>query len=454
MADYSAIDRYVAEHLEQTLAELEQLCAQPSVSASGEGIAQCAVLVAEMLRHRGFNVELVPTAKHPVVYGEAAGASEKTLLLYNHYDVQPPEPLELWTTPAFKPSRRDSKMFARGVSDDKGHIVCRLAALDAIKAVTGSYPCRIKFIIEGEEEIGSPSLKAFIEQNRDRLKAEGCIWETGMVDEDDTPIQYLGMRGILSVELSVKTADLDSHSGMFGSVLPSAAWRLVWALSTLKDHDENILIPGFYDDVKPPTARDREIMAAMPDDSEAVKKRYGVKSFIKGITGGLAFHESVFSPTCNIEGITSGYQGPGGKTIVPAQASAKLDFRLVPDQQVEDILQKLRKHLDSQGFQDIQIEMEEGGGRAGRTDPDDPFVQLTVNTAHEVYGREMRLIPMAGGSGPNAIFIDNLNVPIVMAGFGYPGDRLHAPDENMRIDLFEKGVKHTARIVLEFAGQQ
>ncbi len=450
MTDFAAVDRHIVDHLDATLSELAVLCKQPSISAQGVGIRECAELVGAMLRRRGFKVEILATAGNPVVYGEADGASDRTLLFYNHYDVQPPEPLELWASPPFEPTIRDGKMFARGVSDDKGHILCRLAALDALKAITGKYPCRVKFAIEGEEETSSTSLEAFVRSNAARLKADACVWEFGSVDTEGRPVEYLGLRGICYVELSAQTGSQDAHSGLGGSIFPNAAWRLVWALNTLKDRNEHILIPGFYDSVKPPSARDLELLAALPDDSEDTLKRYGLKGFLKGLKGGPELRrEEVFVPTCTICGLTSGYQGPGSKTVLPARASAKVDFRLVPDQEPKDILAKLRKHLVAQGFPDIEIAYL-GGEAPGRTDPDHPFVKLTIDAAREAYGKEVIVAPMIGGSGPNHVFLETLHVPIVTAGLGYPGTQAHAPNENIVIDHLTLGIKHTARILEKF----
>ncbi|HEY4688962.1 MAG TPA: M20/M25/M40 family metallo-hydrolase [Anaerolineae bacterium] len=441
------IDAYIRDHLDESVAELSTLCAQPSVSAQGLGIHECAELVASMLRRRGFHVEIMPTRGYPVVYGEIKGKTNKTLLFYNHYDVQPPEPLELWDSPPFQPSLREGVLYARGVSDDKGHIQCRLSAIDAVKAVMGELPCHIKFLIEGEEEISSMSLPPFIEQHKDKLAADACIWEFGGVNDEGIPMQYVGMRGICYVELRVKTATLDAHSGLGGSIFPNAAWRLVWALNSLKGPDERIRIPEFYDNVVPPTPRDLELLGALPDESQNYLKRYGLKGFLKGMTGGLELkREEVFVPTCTICGLTSGYQGPGSKTVLPAEASAKVDFRLVPDQTPEEIVAKLRKHLDAEGFGDIEVVLI-GGEAPGRVDPDHPFVKLVVEAAKGIYERDMLVVPMIGGSGPNHAFIEHLKVPIATAGVGYPGSRAHAPNENVRLDDFVKGTRHTARII-------
>ena len=451
MSENSKIDSYLEKNLEKSIAELSKLVAQPSISAQGIGLKECANLVASMLRARGFSTEVMDTDGAPVVFAERKGKTDKTLLFYNHYDVQPPEPLELWKTPPFEPILREGKLYGRGVSDDKGHIVSRLHAIDALLETEGELPCNIKFIIEGEEETSSVHLHDFIRANMDKLKADACIWEFGGVDHREVPMQYLGLRGICYVELSVETAATDVHSGIGGSILPNAAWRLVWALSTLKGTDEHIRIPGFYDNIIPPTARDREIMDALPDVADEYKRRFGVKGFIKGLTGGIDLKmEEVFTPTCTICGLTSGYQGPGSKTVQPAFASAKVDFRLVLGQMPEDIVKKLRAHLDVEGFNDVQINFL-GGEPAARTDPDDSFVRTVVQSAEEVYEFPMEIVPTVGGSGPSYPFVHDLGLPVATAGLGHPDSRAHAPNENIRIDLYLKHARHMARVIKEFA---
>ncbi len=453
MSDHTRIDSYLEKNLDKSIAELAKLVAQPSISAQGIGLKECASLVADMLRARGFIAEVMDTDGAPVVFAERKGKTDKTLLFYNHYDVQPPEPLELWETPPFEPSLREGKLYGRGVSDDKGHIVARLHAIDALLETEGELPCNIKFIIEGEEETSSVHLHDFIRANMDKLKADACIWEFGGVDHREVPMQYLGLRGICYVELSVESLGIDVHSGLGGSIFPNAAWRLVWALATLKGPDERIRIPGFYDNIIPPTARDREIMEALPDVADEYKKRFGVKSFIKGLTGGTELKmEEVFTPTCTICGLTSGYQGPGSKTVQPAFASAKVDFRLVLGQMPEDIVKKLRAHLDAEGFSDVQIKFL-GGEPAARTDPDDSFVRTVVQSAEEVYEFPMELVPMVGGSGPNYPFVHDLGLPVATAGLGHPDTRAHAPNENVRVDLYLKHARHMARVIKEFADQ-
>jgi acetylornithine deacetylase/succinyl-diaminopimelate desuccinylase-like protein len=445
------LDVYIAEHLGDWVNELAILCAEPSISANSGSMDSCTRLVAEMLRRRGLTSEILPTDGQPVVYGEAPGRSPRTLLFYNHYDVQPPDPLELWDSPPFELTERDGSLFARGVSDDKGHLICRLAALDALQAVTGGLPVGVKFLVEGEEESGSQALEPFIAAHRQTLAADACIWEFGGVDADENPLLYAGLRGICYVELSARTATLDAHSGLGGSIFPNAAWRLVWALNTLKGPDERIRIPGFYDDVLPDTSRDLELLAAIPDQAADYLTRYGLERFLLGRTGGVELKRAeVFEPTCTICGLTSGYQGPGTKTVLPAEASAKVDFRLVPAQRPADILAKLRAHLDREGFDDIEI-AEMGSEPPARTEPDHRFLKLVVDAARGIYEREMLIVPMIGGSGPSHAFIENLGVPIATPGIGHPGDRVHAPNENVRMDLFEKGIRHTARIMMRFS---
>jgi acetylornithine deacetylase/succinyl-diaminopimelate desuccinylase-like protein len=451
MSGLETIDAYLEKHLDESIAELSHLVSQPSVSAQKLGLKECAELVAGMMQKRGFHTEIIPTGGAPVVIAERKGRSDKTLLFYNHYDVQPAEPLELWDTPPFEPTLRDGKLFGRGVSDDKAHITSRLFAIDALLAEEGELPCTLKFVVEGEEETSSVHLKDFVKENVDKLAADACVWEFGGVDHRDVPMQYLGLRGICYVELSVETANQDVHSGTGGSIFPNAAWRLVWALNTLKGPDEHVRIPGFYDAVRPPSARDRELMEALPETAEEYRQRYGLSGFLKGLTGGVELRiAEVFEPTCTICGLTAGYQGPGSKTVQPAKASAKVDFRLVPDQTPEEVLGLLRKHLDEQGFQDVQVSLL-GGESPARTDPDDPFVRLVVEQASEVYGVPMEVVPMTGGSGPNHLFIEALHVPVVTAGMGYPGTLAHAPNENVRLDLYLKDARHVARIIKAFA---
>ena len=443
---YNYVYDYIDSHLEDAIKDLMRLCRQPSISAQGIGLDETARLVAEMLRGCHIQTQILPGAGGPpVVYGELAGDSPYTLLFYNHYDVQPPEPLEEWTSPPFEPTISDRMLYARGVADNKGNIMARLYALKACQEVKGRLPISIKFCIEGEEEIGSPHLAAFVEQNRSLLKADACIWEGGDINWQGQPVITFGVKGLLCVELVVRDAARDVHSSL-ATVVPNPAWRLVWALNSLKDGDEKILIPGFYDAVRPPSPQEVEaISAILPEDAE-LRESLGLESFLLGLSGFAFEWRHLFEPTCNICGLTSGYGGEGSKTVLPCLARAKIDFRLVPDQRPEYILAKLRRHLDENGFADIDI-IDLCGENPARTPLDSPFGQVVCQTAKEVYGLDPVIQPTMAATGPMSCFTDTLGIPTVCMGFEYPGNRAHAPDENIRLADFVKGTRHVAAVI-------
>ena len=445
--DMHDIDLFIEKNLNQSIDELSKLCAQPSVAAQKLGIDDCARMVAESLAARGFSVQILPTGGSPVVFAERKGTVDKTLLVYDHYDVQPPEPFELWESPPFEPTLREGRLFARGVADNKGNLVSRLHAIDAILAAEGELPCNVKFVVEGEEEIGSVNLESFVKANQDLLSGDVCVWEVGGVDHEGAPIQMVGLRGIFYVELRVRTAKQDVHSGTGGSIFHNAAWRLVWALNSLKDQDEHIRLPGFYDDVIPPTPREQDLLAQGPKMIPYYLTTYGLDGFLKGIGDELALAiEGVYHPSCTICGLTAGYQGAGSKTVLPAAASAKVDFRLVPNQRPKRVLQQLRAHLDANGFEDVEI-VDLGGNPPAKTDPDHPAVQMAVRAAADVYDQPTRVIPMIGGSGPNFIFQEYLGVPIISSGAGDSESNAHAPNESISLELYQKSAKHFARLV-------
>lgn len=446
-----AIAAYVESHQAETLELLARLCAQPSLSTQGTGIEEMVSLLAEELRLRGFSVDVIPTSGNAVILAEHEGRAEQTLLFYNHYDVQPADPLDEWRYPPFAPTVHDGAFYARGAMDDKGHIVCRLAAIDAIKDVFGELPCTVKMIIEGEEEIGSPNLPSFVAEHADWLRSDACLWEFGDVDYDGTSLQYLGFRGLLYVELSIETAETDSHSGVTGTIFPNAAWRLTWALASLKDRNERILIPGFYDEVVLPSAADLRLLDQLPDVVQHYRETYGVREMLNSMGDGMELRQAaVFSPSCTVCGVTAGYQGPGLKTVVPSTASAKVDFRLVPNQTPEDIMRKLREHLDAAGFDDVRIAIL-GSERPSRTSVDHPIVSRVVESAREIYGKPQRILPMCGGSGPAYLFTDILGMPVVTVGIGHPGSQIHAPNENIRLVDLHNGICHTAQVIAGFA---
>ncbi len=437
---------YLDEHWLEAIDDLKRYCAQPSISAQGVGMEECATLTAELLKQFGIEPQILQTGgKYPVVYGEIKGDSPYTLLFYNHYDVQPPEPLELWANPPFEPAMVENKLVARGTSDDKGDIIARLLAIKAFLKISGRLPVSVKFLIEGEEEIGSPHLHAFIEDHRDLLKADACYWEGGRVSWEDRAEIIAGLKGIIGVELEARGAVRDLHSSI-GTIVPNPAWRLIWALSTIKDADENILIEGFYDHVRPPTEMETEAIKALPADETELRENLGIKGFLKSLTGVDLNMYSILQPACNINGLISGYTGEGSKTVLPCQSKAKLDFRLVPDQRPEDIISKLRKHLDKHGFDDVSIFAPEGENPA-RTSLDSPFVKVVCDAAREVYGSEPILKPSMTGSGPMYPFTGVLGMPVASSGVSNPDSRPHAPDENIRLADFLLASKHVASIL-------
>ena len=443
---------YIDDHWQDALEDLKRLCRQPSISAQGVGMAEVVQLLVRMMREYDIDAQVLPSPGdgYPLIYGEVAGESPTTLLFYNHYDVQPPEPLELWGSPPFEPTQYESNLRARGVSDNKGDIVARLLAIRAFQKVRGKPPVSVKFIIEGEEEIGSPNIVAFVENNRQLLKADACIWECGGVNWRNEPVVSLGLKGILYVQLEVRGASQDVHSSM-ATVVPNPAWRLVWALGSLKDMEENIRIEGFYDDVLPPTQREIDAINAMPMDEEETKQALGLESFVKGVTGFDYKSRHIIEPICNICGLDSGYTGSGSKTVLPCLARAKIDFRLVPNQSPDDILAKLRRHLDSHGFGDVVIAPQTEGESAARTPLDSPFVSVVSEAAREVYGVEPVIVPSMAGSGPMHSFTDTLGLPTALIGVMYPGSSPHAPNEHIRLADFILGAKHIAAVLERMA---
>jgi acetylornithine deacetylase/succinyl-diaminopimelate desuccinylase-like protein len=445
-----SIDTYLQTNLDRYITETIRLCAQPSISARGEGVRECADLVAELFTQHGLQMQKFETPGNPIIVGRLSGRSPRTLLFYNHYDVQPPEPLEEWTSLPFQPTLRDGMLFARGVGDDKGELIARLAAMDAVRAAHGGeLPCGVVFVAEGEEEVGSHNIAAFVREHIDLLKCNGAVWEGGGVSEEGGTGTTLGLRGVLNVELEVQLMTMDAHSGG-AHIFPSSVWRLIRALVSIKDEHERILIPGFYDQVKPPTELDLQLLDAQPDHEARMREMLGIREFVNGLTG-KDLGRAVFNPTCNIQGFTAGYQGPGSKTIVPARASAKVDFRLVPDQDPVDILEKLRRHLDSQGFTDVTV-TKKGAMWPFKASADDPFIAMAKRIGEELYQQPYRINPLGGGSSPEYAFASPLgNIPIIDAGVGYFNGRGHAPDENIRLADFLTGSIYLAHILNEFA---
>jgi acetylornithine deacetylase/succinyl-diaminopimelate desuccinylase-like protein len=445
-----ALKSYIHEHFNTYVEDLKRAIRQPSVAASGEGISECAELMATLFRDAGAEVSLIRAkGAAPLLLAEFPGRSDRTLLFYNHYDVQPPDPLNEWTTPPFEPAVRDGKIYGRGTADNKGNIVSRLSAVKTLKAVRGGLPSRVKFLIEGEEEIGSVHFTDYVEEHKDALRCDACIWESGGRDLKERIDVAAGVKGICYLDLSLEATSRDLHSSV-GAIVEGAGTRMVWALASLKDPvTGRIRVRGFYDRVRKPTPEEEEVVRSLPFDEEERKRHFGVKSFIGGKTGYEAEYDLFFMPTCTVCGISTGYTGPGSKTVLPRRAGAKVDFRMVPDQDPEEIVELVRRHFAENGFSDITATLL-GGERAYRSPLNNPFIQMVGRMAGEATGREVVLAPTSAGTGPMYPVGTTLNVPIVSAGTSYWDSRGHAPNENIRLADYEETIYLMARVMEEF----
>jgi acetylornithine deacetylase/succinyl-diaminopimelate desuccinylase-like protein len=433
--------------------QLQALCSQPSVSAQNQGLVETAELVSKFLKETGFTVEqFSPSKGPPIVFAELSSKTgRKTLVFYNHYDVQPVEPIELWKNPPFSATVEDGRVYARGASDNKGNIVSRLMAINAFLKVSGDVPCNIKWVIEGEEEIGSPHFSEFITRYKERLTGDSAIWEFGGLDYEDRPLVTLGLKGMLYVEFRVQTALKDSHSAR-AAVVENPAWRLVRMLDTITDEDGRIMVEGWYDDVKPFTQEELEVIRAMPLEEHSIRDELGVKNFLFGLTG-FEFKKAFYgNPTANIAGIWSGYTGPGHKTVLPSVAQAKMDFRLVPNQDPVKLAGKLRQHLVRHGFADVEVSLQ-AENPAARTSIDAPIAKIAARTGREVFHKEPVTLVTSAASGPMHYYTNTLGLPTVAIGCNHAKSNTHAPNENQRIDVFIQGSKWIARVIEEFAKQ-
>src|SRR5918997_4708892 len=433
------------------LDELVEFLSMPSISAQTDdegSFQECAEWVRSKLEEAGAEARLVETDGHPVVYAEI-GSGDKTLLSYGHYDVQPPEPLELWESDPFKPEVRDGTIFARGVADDKGDVMARIQALRLYQEEHGPLPFKLKFLIEGEEEVGSPNLPGFVRSNAELLAADACLWEGSMKDEAGRPMIFCGTKGMLYVELRTKGASHDLHS-MYGGLAPNPAWRLVQALRTIKDERGEITLDGLDELTEPPSKEDLGAISQIPFDEAALKASWGVENFDRGLTGEEALREYLLRPTANIAGIQSGYTGPGSKTIVPSEAFVKMDFRLVVGQSPGPVLKLLREHLDRRGFGDVEV-VDLHGVEAAKTPVDSPVVRTAVG-AWEDLGREDAVVfPTIGGSGPTSLFATELGIPTIMTGnVANAGSRIHSPNESVHLDDYFEAVAYFASFFERF----
>ena len=446
---FQYIDAHRAEYIEL----LRGLCRQPSIAAQGIGLNETAGQVETLMAEAGIRARTIPVeGGAPVVYGEVKGKSPRALLFYNHYDVQPPEPLEEWESEPFGAVIRDEKIYARGVADNKGNLLARVCAVDAMLHAHGEIPATARFIVEGEEEIGSVHLPKFVREHPDLVAADACIWEAGYRDIQENIVLALGVKGICYVELEATGANRDLHSSV-GTIVPNPAWRLVWALSTFKDRNERILIDGFYDGVLEPTDDEMaQLRRIAPLRDEAAQLRsYGLDRYLLGVSGVELLKRNLFQPTCTICGITSGYGGPGSKTVLPRRAVAKVDFRLVPNQRSEDILKKVKAHLAQHGFADFAVRAL-GNEEPAKTPLTADIVKVVSEAARRIYNREPLVFPTMAGTGPMHVLTGAQGIPTIGTGVGYANSNGHAPNENVRIADYIEGIKHIAMVLHLFAG--
>lgn len=422
--------------------DLKSLVGQPSISAHGTGLSECAELVRTRMSSLGFVARRMNVPEAPdVVYGELKGRKNaKTLVIYNHYDVQPAEPLNEWDSEPFIPTVKDGKMYGRGVGDDKGELVARFSAIESLLQTEGSVKPNIKWIVEGEEEVGSPHFHNFVLKNRVMLKGDGCLWEEGDRSATGVPEIELGVKGLLYVEFRLKVGAKDQHS-MYGPIAPNPAWRLVNLLKTIKDEKNRILIGGFYDGVKKPTAEEKKYLKKNKFSTRELIKAIQIDYLYEGRDDADTITKLLYSPSANIAGFGSGYLGHGSKTIVPKEAFVKMDFRLVADMHADDILAKLRRHLRRHGFTDVELIVHSKEDPA-KTPVKSYIAQTMIDCVKIVEESEPNVWPTSAGTGPLNLFTNKLRLPTAMGlGVNYAGAGFHAPNEHIVLDYYHKGIK-------------
>jgi acetylornithine deacetylase/succinyl-diaminopimelate desuccinylase-like protein len=444
-------ENYVGANLDNFANEVIRLASQRSVSARNEGVVECSVLVEKMLKEIGATTKVLRLdGVAPLVYGELKSRKGgKTVMFYNHYDVQPEEPLELWKSPPFKPEIREGAIYGRGVSDDKGELVARLKVVESFLKSDGDIPCNVKFCFEGEEETGSVHLGDYVEKYGELFQADAVIWEYGTVDAKGTPRVTLGVKGMIYVEFVVRALSMDAHSSL-AAVLPSAPWRMVRLLNLLKDENERILVPGWYDGVASLAEDELAVLQDMPFDGAEYKEPYGAEKFLGDMSDDLAKKALIQRPTGNIAGIWAGYTGPGSKTVLPKEIHAKMDFRLVPEQDPEDLWKKLRKYLDDKGFADVEMKLE-SMEPAARTSYKHPFAQSAIRAAEKTYGRKPVVELGSPGTGPLYLFTRKYKMPSVDIGVSATDGAIHAPNENLKLENLRKGMLWIAETMETYA---
>ncbi|HEV2990907.1 MAG TPA: dipeptidase [Candidatus Angelobacter sp.] len=439
---------YARENQQRFLGELKDLLRIPSVSTAPEhkdDVRRAADYVANDLRNIGMeNVEVIPTQGHPLIYADWLHASGKpTVLCYAHYDVQPPDPLDEWKSPPFEPTERDRNLYARGAVDDKGQLWMELKAIEALmKAHGGQLPLNVKFILEGEEEVGGKSIAAYVRKEKAKLKADfALVCDTGLF-APDLPTLTVGLRGLVYTEIEAYGPKTDLHSGMYGGVAPNPLFALVEIISKLKDSKGHILIPGFYKGIKEPTKDELKAWKRLPFNEERYRKSEVGSKVLTGEPGYSVLYRTWARPALEVHGMPGGFVAPGAKTVIPAKAAAKVSMRLVPNQDADDILAKYTKYVKKLTPKGIETKITvHSKGPACVVGTDNRFVKAATEALHEVFKKETVFI-RSGGSIPIVTdFQDVLKIPSVMMGFGLPDDNVHAPNEKFHIPNFYWGIE-------------
>lgn len=442
---------YIDAHRQPFLDRLIEYLRMPSISAEGIGIADVADVLVRQLRSMGFDARLMPTAGWPMVLGERRDAQgAPTVLLYGHYDVQPADPLEMWQSPPFEPTVRDGCIYARGAGDNKGQHFAQLLAIESTLAVQAALPCNVIVLLEGEEEIGSPHIAQFVRTHRDLLRCDLVVTADGPVHDSGQATVLFGVRGVASFELRAHGANRDLHSGNWGGVAPNPLWTLVHLLASMKAPDGSITIDGFYDNVQPQTPLERQALAALPVDAARVKQELGLTRL--DAPTGRGFYERLSAwPTLTINGLHGGYGGPGSKTVLPCTAVAKCDIRLVTAQTVDEIFDKVEAHV-RRVAPDVEF-VRQGGMDPSKTPLDSPFAAPVCRAVAAGFDEEPLRVPAMGGSLPDYVWTQVLGVPSFVTPYANADEANHAPNENLEVERFFKGIKTGAALLAELGAR-
>ena len=451
---------YIEENRSRFLEELIEFLKIPSISADSaykESVAEAAAFVKDKLLSAGADMaEIVATDGHPIVYGEKILNKDlPTVLVYGHYDVQPPDPLELWESPPFEPVIKKTKVhpdgaiFARGACDDKGQMYMHIKAFEAMMA-TDMLACNVKFMIEGEEEVGSDNLEPFLRDNKEKLKADVVLVSDTAIVSNDVPSISIGLRGLSYVQVKVTGPNKDLHSGVYGGAVANPINVLAEMISSLMDENHHITIPGFYDDVRDLSKEDREAIAQIPFDEEAYKEDLGVNA-LRGEKGFSPLEHTSTRPTLDVNGIWGGYIGEGAKTVLPSEAFAKISMRLVPDQDSDTITQLFSDHFNSIAPDCVKVEVEPHHGGEPVLLPTDSIEYQAASQAMENTFGKVPIPERGGGSIPIvALFEEVLGLKTILMGFGLDSDALHSPNEHYGVFNFYKGIETIPHFYQEY----